>query len=54
MWDFCKFKKLNPYADNGIAYSRGVNRGDPKSRKKANGEAKRLNNLKKAKQTLCL
>ena len=56
MWEACKQKKLNTYADNDdvLSYSRGINLGDPNSTKTPNGKTKRENNLKSAKKTLCL
>jgi len=57
MWDFCKFKKLNPYADadNVLAYSKGVNCGSANAEcKEPNGYEKRKAKLVLAKQILCL
>lgn len=56
LWEACKYKKLNTYADNDdvLGYSRGINIGNPKSDKTPNGLTKRENNLKAAKKALCL
>ena len=56
LWEATILKQLNPYADNDdvLAYSRGINIGNPQSLKRPNGLERRRASLQAAKKQLCL